>query len=122
MVVNSSLPIPVSVVEQRPLPVLYSPQVVRERFDTTALPRIANEQGIQELDPDLISFKSHGEQWRRARAYFNDYSFMFDHTWRESGRGPSSLKSNLKVGGTYDNEGEVSSFAEGKGLYIDHFS
>jgi|GEM_PF-4642382 hypothetical protein len=118
---NPLLPVQVAAVEQRPLPELYSPRVTHERFDTTELRRISDEQGTNEVEPDLFSFRSQERQWQRA-AYFNDYSFMFDYRWRETAQGPSSIKSNLKLSGTYDGDGEVAMRTEGKGIYIDFFS
>jgi len=118
---NPLLPVPVAAVEYRPLPEQYSVSVIQEGFDNEELQQVTDESGLRELQPDLLSLRTHGNLWQRA-AHFNDYSFMFSHSFRESGKEPSSIKTNLKLSGTYDMNGEVITDSGEKGIYIDQFS
>lgn len=117
---NPLLPVPVAV-EYRPFLEQYPVRVIQERFDDEELQQVTDENGIRDLNPDLLSFRSNANLWQRA-AHFNDYSFIFDHGWRESGQVPASIKSNLKLSGTYDLNGEVITVFKEKGIYIDQFS
>jgi len=118
---NSLLPVPVAAVEKRPLPEQYLAGIVQERFDDETLYLIGNDNESYELQPDLLSFGTQGGLWQKA-THFNDYSFMFGHSWRAYRYARPWLKTNLKFNGTYDMNGELTIIAEEKGIYIDQFS
>ena len=118
---NPSLPVPIAVVEHRPVPELYPVRAFQEGLDDEELQQVTDVSVINKLHPDLLSFRSQGRLWQRA-AHFNDYSFRFDHRWRESGHGRASINTCLRFSGTYDMNGELTIIAEEKGVYIDQFS
>ena len=121
MAVNSLVPVFPSGVEYRPLPELYSAGVVAERFDNEALHQVTGENGVDEHKLDLFSFRSRGGLWQRV-AYLKDFSFKYSRSFRESGYVRSSIKSNIKLSGTYDMNGEIYTSFKEKGIYIDQFS
>jgi len=118
---NPLVPVPIAGVEHRPVPELYSARAFQEGFDDAELKQVMDENIINKLQPDLLSFRSHGKLWQRA-ARFNGYSFRFDHRWREGGHGRAWIKSCFRFSGTYDMNGELTIIAEEKGIYIDQFS
>lgn len=118
---NALLPVPVAGVENRPVPELYPIRTFQEGFDNEELQQVTDENVINKFQPDLLSFRSQGRLWQRA-VHFNDYSFMFDHSWGESEHGRSSIKTNLKLSGTYDMNGEITITSGDRGIYIDRFS
>ena len=69
----------------------------------------------------MLFLKSCGGYWQR-RAYFDDYSFIFNYNSGERGKERSAIKSNLKLSGTYDMSGELTAVIGVKGIYIDQFS
>jgi len=118
---NPLLPVPVAGVEHRPLPVHYPDAVVQEGFDDEELQQVTDGNNVRELHPEPHSFNFHRGLRRRA-AHCNDYSLLSGYSLRESGRALSSIKTNLKLSGTYDMDGELTIIDEEKGLYIDQFS
>ena len=121
MSLNPLLPVPVAGVEHRPLPVHYPAAVVQENFDDKELQQVTDGNNARELHPELHSFKFH-RGLRRRSAHFNDYSLLSSYSLRESGRVLSSIKTNLKLSGTYDMDGELTIIDKEKGMYIDQFS
>ena len=121
MSLNPLLPVPVAGVEHRPLPVHYPDAVVQEGFDDEELQQVTDGNNVRELHPEPHSFNFHRGLRRRA-AHCNDYSLLSGYSLRESGRALSSIKTNLKLSGTYDMDGELTIIDEEKGLYIDQFS
>ncbi len=118
MSLNPLLPVPV--VEQRPLPESYPLRVVHGRIEQGGLERVTDEHGIRQIHPDLLSFGSQrGYGYRKA--YFHDYSFMFGFPWGSGEEGPSAVKNNIKLSGTYDEEGGMTPHLVDKGIYIDSF-
>lgn len=117
MSVQSLVPV---AVEQRPLPQLYPAAVTQEIFDSEALYRLADEDETNEQMPELFSFRNEGES-RRRTAYCNECSFKYSRRFREGGY-VSSIKSNFKLSGTYDVNGELHIRFGEKGIYIDQFS
>ena len=121
MSLNSLLPVAVAGVEHRPLPVQYPAAVVQGGFVDEELQQITDGNNVRELHPELHSSNFHRGLKRRA-AHFNDYSLLSGYSLRESGRVLSSIKTNLKLSGTYDMAGELTIIDEEKGMYIDQFS
>jgi hypothetical protein len=115
------LPVPVAGVEQRPLPVQYPAVAVQEDFDDKELQQVTYSNNVRELHPELNSFNFHRGLRRRA-AHFNEYSLLSGYSLRENGRLLSSIKTNLKLSGTYDMDGALTIIDEEKGMYIDQFS
>jgi hypothetical protein len=119
--VDSLLPVHVPAVEYRPVAEQYPLRLVRGGLDTEELHPVTDENDARGLQPELHSLRNRGNFWQR-RAYFDDYSFMFNNNFGESREERSSIKSNLKLSGTYDTSGELTVNVEDKGLYIDRFS
>ena len=121
MSLNLLLPVPVSGVEHRPLPVHCTATVVQEGFDDEELEQVTDGHNVRELHPELHSFNFYRGLKRRA-AHFNDDSLISGYSLRESGSVLSSIKTNLKLSGTYDMAGELTIIDGEKGMYIDQFS
>ncbi len=121
MSVDSLLPVHVPAVEYRPLAEQYPLRIVRGGVDTEELHQVTDENDARGLQPELHSLRNRGNFWQR-RTYFDDYSFMFNNNFSESGEERSSIKSNLKLSGTYDTSGELTVIVEEKGIYINRFS
>ena len=118
---NPLLPVPFAGVEQRPLPVQYPAVAVQKDFDNKELQQVTYGNNVRELYPGIRSFNFHRGLRRRA-AHFNDYSLLSEYSLRENGRVLSSIKTNLKLSGTYDMDGKLTIVDEEKGVYIDQFS
>jgi len=112
--------VPVAV-EQRPLPQLYQTTVIQGRFGNEALCQITDEDRTNEHKPQLFSFRSKGES-RQRTAYLKEFSFKSSRSFREGGYASSSIKSNFKMSGTYDVNGELYISFEEKGIHINQFS
>ena len=121
MSLNPLLPVPVAGVEQKPLPVHYPAVAVQEDFDDKELPQVTYGNNVRELYPGLRSF-SFRRGLRRRAAHLNEYSLLSGYSLRENGRVLSSIKTNLKLSGTYDMDGKLTIVDEEKGVYIDQFS
>jgi len=119
--VDALLPVHVPAVEYRPMAEQYPLRIVRGGFDSEELHQVTDENDTRGLQPELHSLRHRGNFWQR-RTYFSDYSFMFNNNFGESGEEHSSIKSNLKLNGTYDTSGELTVTVEEKGIYIDQFS
>jgi hypothetical protein len=119
--VDSLLPVHVPAVEYRPVAEQYPLRLVRGGLDTEELHPVTDENDARGLQPELHSLRNRGNSWQR-RAYFDDYSFIVNNNFGESGEERSSIKSNLKLSGTYDTSGEFTVNVEEKGIYIDRFS
>ena len=117
MSVQSLVPV---AVEQRLLPQLYPAAVIQEIFGNEALYPLADEDETDEHKPELFSFINQGEFQQRT-TYCNECSFKHSRRFREGGCAPS-IKSNFKLSGTYDVDGELHIRFEKKGIYIDQFS
>lgn len=118
---NSLVPVHTPGVEYRPLPELYPAGIVEKRFDNERLHLVTKRDGINEHKPDLFSFRNRGG-FRQRAAYIREFSFTFGRRWGESGYRCSSIKSNLKMSGTYDVNGDLITISKEKGIYIDQFS
>jgi len=112
--------VPVAV-EQRPLPQLYQATVVQGRFGNEALYQITDEDRADEHKPQLFSFRNQRGD-RHRTAYLKELSFKYSCSFRDGGYVPSSIKSNFKLSGTYDVNGELYIRFEEKGIYINQFS
>jgi len=112
--------VPVAV-EQRPLPQLYQATVIQGRFGNEELYQITGEDRTDEHKPELFSFRNQRGA-RQRTAYLKEFSFKYSRSFRECGYVPSSIKSNLKMSGTYDVNGELHIRSEEKGIYINQFS
>ena len=119
MLANSLLPVPA--VEYRPLPELYPLRLVKGGADTEELYQVTKENDARKLQPDLLFLRSYGDSWQR-HTYFDDYSFISNYNFGERGEERSSIKSNLKLSGTYDMNGELTMITGEKGVYINQFS
>lgn len=120
MSLHSLLPVPVAGVEQRPLLVHYSALAVKGNFADKELPQVAYGNRVHELRSELHSFNSHRGLRRRA-AQCNDYSSVSGDRFRKSGCARSSVKTNLRLSGTYTMDGELTIIDEEKGVYVDRF-
>lgn len=120
MSLNPLLPVHVAGVEHRPLPAHYPTVAVEERCDDKELQQVTDGNNVGELYPELHSFNFHRRLRRRA-AHFNDYSLISGYSLRESGSVHLSIKTNLKLSGTYDIDGELTIIDEEKGVYVDRF-
>ena len=118
MSVQSLVPV---AVEQRPLPQLYQATVIQGRFGNEELYQITGEDRADEHKPELFSFRNQGGA-RQRTAYLKEFSFKYSRSFKECGYVPSSVKSNLKMSGTYDVNGELYISFEEKGIYINQFS
>jgi hypothetical protein len=112
--------VPVAV-EQRPLPQLYQATVIQGRFGNEALCQITDEDRTDEHKPQLFSFRNQGES-RQRTAYLKEFSFRYSRNFRDGGYVSSSIKSNFRLSGTYDVNGELYIRFEEKGIYINQFS
>jgi len=112
--------VPVAV-EQRPLPQLYQATVIQGRFGNGALCQITDEDRADEHKPQLFSFRNQRGD-RHRTAYLKERSFKYSRSFRDGGYVPSSIKSNFKLSGTYDVNGELYIRFEEKGIYINQFS
>ncbi len=121
MPVDSLLPVHVPAVEYRPVAEQYPLRIVRGGLDTEELHPVTDENDARGIQPELYSLKNR-RNFGQRRAYFDDYSFMFNNNFGESREERSSIKSNLKLSGTYDTGGELTVNVEEKGMYIDQFS
>ena len=117
MSVQSFVPV---AVEQRPLPQLYLAAGIQEMVANGALYPLTDEDKTDEHKPELFSFRSQGKSQQRT-AYCNQCLFKHSRRFRESGY-VFSIKSNFKLSGTYDVDGELHICFEEKGIYIDQFS
>ena len=118
MSVQSLVPV---AVEQRPLPQLYQATVIQGRFGNEALYQITGEDRTAAPPPDPFSSPNQGGG-RQRTPYLKEFSFKYSRSFRECGYVPSSIKSNLKMSGTYDVNGELYISFEEKGIYINQFS
>ena len=107
-------------VEQRPLPQLYQ-AVVQGQFGNESLYQITDEDRTDEHKPELFSFINQGRV-RQRTAYLKEFSFNYSRSFREDGYVSASIKSNFKLSGTYDMNGELQICFEEKGRYINQFS
>ena len=119
MPATSLLPVPA--VEYRPVPEQYPLRLVRGGLDTEKLHKVTDENNTRKLQPDLLFLKNRGDFWQR-QSYFDDYSFIVNDNFNERGEERSSIKSNLKLSGTYDVSGKLTNLFDEKGIYIDQFS
>jgi hypothetical protein len=116
-VVNQLLPVPLTRVEVDPRLGQY-PVRTTERS-------LCGENLIQ--FPDNRQFPSpplylSGTPSEESTAHRRRYPFMHRRGFGGCGPIPSSVKSTVRLGGTYDMNGELTSEMDEKGLYIDRFS
>ena len=119
MAVNQLLPVPLSRTGGDSRLGQYPVRTARGKWYGDNLIQAADERRLCSPQPGFYFSGSRSEE---GRAHPGNYPFMYSRGFGGCGQTPSSTKSTVKLRGTYDMNGELTSEIDGKGLYIDHFS
>jgi len=105
----------------RPLPQLYA-HARQEQHSTLEASSLTIRDALSDdQQADLFLFGEHETFYQRGLK--NSYlPPPVDRNWRGYKQEPSTIRSNLRLSGTYGMEGSLLSNVTDKGIYIDFFS